>query len=359
MKASIITMTSTYNYGATLQAYALQEFLIKQGHECNLIDHMSRAEKHRRIKLSDLSRANLKMLPYKRKLERGYTRFECFYVEHMNMTSRYATVDELKASPPDSDVFISGSDQVWNPKDPKLDRFLLDFVPDDRLKISYAASMGNPNLPEDKKGKYVEALKRFDAISVREREAYNMIQPLTEKPVSINCDPAFLLNADEWRALEKPVKGLKPGEYVLCYMLHLPVWFNEWIKEVKKQTGKKIVFVGLNGHRTVFRDKYVRDAGPGEFLWLIDNADTVVSSSFHGNVFSLIFGKKLISTPDKNRPDRIHNLLRMFDENSREKYDPTPEYCPEAVDCKKIEEIAQAERERSKNYLMSVFGNDR
>ena len=357
MKASIITMTSTYNYGATLQAYALHRFVQKLGYDCYIIDHMSSAEKHRTIKLTDFSRENIKKMPYKFMLERGYKRFEDFYTQHMNMTKRYATMDELKSNPPDSDVFISGSDQVWNPKDPKLDRFLLDFVPEDKCKISYAASMGNPTLPDEKKATYIEALKRFNAVSVREQEACNMIQPLTDKKVNINCDPAFLLDAEEWRELESPVKGLKENDYILCYMIHMPVWFNEWIDELRKKTSLKIVFVGLNGYRPVNCDKYVRDAGIGEFLWLIDNAAAVVSSSFHGNVFSLIFGKKLISTPDKKRPDRIHNLLRMFGENNREVYEKNDEYNCEPVNEETVKAVIKKEQEKSKQYLTKVFEN--
>lgn len=357
MKASIITMTSTYNYGATLQAYALQEFVRKLNYSCDIIDHMSSGESHKTVKLGDFSRENIKKIPYKWQLERGYTRFENFYAQHMNMTKRYPTVEQLKADLPDSDVFISGSDQVWNPKDPKLNRFLLDFVPDEKCKISYAASMGNPVLPDEKKGIYVDALKRFSAISVREQEAKNMIQPLTDKEVNVNCDPAFLLNADEWRALECPVKGLQENSYILCYMLHLPAWFNNWAKKLRKETGLPIVFVGLNGYRPVTHDKYVRNAGPGEFLWLIDNAAMVVSSSFHGNVFSLIFGKKLISTPDKNRPDRIHNLLRMFGENKREVYGPNSPCYFDPVDGELVESVACKEQERSAQYLKEVFSH--
>ena len=348
-------MTSTYNYGATLQAYALHEFVKSLGYDCDIIDHMSAEERHRTVKLNDFSRENLKKIPYKLSLETGYRRFEDFYDRHMNMTKRYVSAAELKTDPPDSDVFISGSDQVWNPKDPKLDRFLLDFAPEDKCKISYAASMGNPTLPDDKKECYVKALKRFDAISVREQEAHAMLQPLTEKEVQIHCDPAFLLTAEQWRALESPVKGLKENGYILCYMLHLPSWFNAWAERLKKETSLPIVFVGLQGYRPVFCDRYVRDAGPGEFLWLIDHADTVVSSSFHGNVFSLIFGTKLISTPDQKRPDRIRNLLRMFGEERREISSPDIQWDYGPFDNGSVSAIINSEREKAKRYFLKYI----
>lgn len=355
MKASIITMTSTYNYGATMQAYALQEFVKKLGHEANLIDHMSSPNPKRTISLSDFSKINLMKMPYKFSLEKGYRSFEEFYDKHMQMSRRYPNMEELKACPPDSDVFIAGSDQVWNYKDAKLSRFLLDFAPDAAKKISYAASMGNSELPEEKKEIYREALRRFDAVSVREEEARGLIAPLTDKEVQVNCDPAFLLDAEEWRALEKPVKGIQKDTYILCYMIHMPTWFNDWIQKISKKLSLKIVYVGLNGYRSQKCDKYVRTAGPGEFLWLIDNAAMVVSSSFHGNVFSLIFGKKLISTPDAKRPDRIHNLLRMFGENEREIYSPDAPIPTEAVDAESVRKVAKEQQEKSKAYLESVF----
>jgi len=355
MKASIITMTTTYNYGATLQAYALQEFIKKLGYECDVIDHMSSAQIHRKIKLTDFSKINLIKIPYKWELEKGYRSFEDFYEKHMQMGRRYETVEELKANPPDSDVFISGSDQVWNYKDPKLNRFLLDFVPDDKIKISYAASLGNSELPEEMHDTYREALKRFDSISVREQEGYQLIQPLTDRKVSINCDPAFLLDADEWRALEKPVSGIKKGEYILCYLLYTPPWINEWLKELKAKTNKKIVIVGLNGYRRIFCDKYVRCAGPGEFMYLVDNASMVVSSSFHGNVFSVLFGKDFVSLPDPKRPDRIYNLLRNYGLEDHIILDNTYEFNHKMQNYHKIDSIIKKEQEKSKKYLNDVF----
>lgn len=357
MKISIITMTSTYNYGATLQAYALQRFIQELGHECNLIDHLSGVDKQRKIRLSNLSRDNLVKIPYKLILEKGYRKFENFYDTHMNMTNRYANIEELKSNPPDSDVFVVGSDQVWNPRDPKIDRFFLDFVPRDKCKISYAASMGDPKLPDELKEKYIEGLKSFSGISVREQEVYEILQDLTDKPIHVNCDPAFLLTAEEWRKLEVPVKGMDANEYILCYLIHRPKWFNNWAKKFRKQTGLKIICVGLDGYRSIYCDKYIRDAGIGEWLWLIDNAKIVVSSSFHGNVFSLIFGKKLISMPDPKRSDRICNLLKTFRESDRIVYNIEDSIVNRQLDLKIIEQISESGREKAREYLKIFFDN--
>ena len=126
MKVSIITMTCTYNYGATLQAYALQEFVESMGHSCDIIDHMGWYG-HRTIHLECNIDSFLKY-PFKSKLEQGFKNFEDFYLQNMHMTTRYESIKALYNSPPDSDVFITGSDQVWNPRDLRGE-FYLDFAP--------------------------------------------------------------------------------------------------------------------------------------------------------------------------------------------------------------------------------------
>lgn len=350
MKVSIITMTSTYNYGATLQAYALQEFIKSMGHTCNLIDHMSRKEKHRKIKLSNFSRENIKMIPYKFQLERGYKRFEDFYDKYMNMTQRYPIYQLLKESPPDSDVFITGSDQVWNPRDSKYERFFLDFVPRGKKRISYAASIGDKEIPEDMKNKYMVFLSKFDGISVREIEGQKIISALTEKNVNVNIDPVFLLEKEKWYALESPVSGLGSG-YILCYFIYMPSWINELIEMLRKMTGLKVIFVGLHGLRKAKYDRYIRDAGPREFLWLIDNASLVISSSFHGNAFSILFEKDFIAIPDPKRPDRIHNLLRLFGMENHELYENSINYVSKCDHYNHVRNIIINEREKARQYL--------
>lgn len=353
MEASIITMTKTYNYGATLQAYALQEFVESLGHSCNIIDHMG-YEGHRTIKLMDFSLSNVLALPYKAILEQGYTRFEEFYNEYMHMTDRYRSYEELRASPPQSDVFITGSDQVWNPKDAKLNRFLLEFAPDSAKRVSYAASIGVSQIPDEKKDAMREHLKRIDAISVREVPAHREISALTDKDVLMHCDPVFLMNREKWEALELPVAKIK-GDYILCYMIYKPEWLNDWLKDLRRRTGKKIVFVGLHGVRPVVCDRYVRNAGPREFLWLIHHASAVVTSSFHGAAFSVLFGKPFVAMPDPPRPARLHNLLDLFGLPENELYECDSSYSFKSYDYKKIEETMQKAREASTRYLTAIF----
>ena len=354
MNVSIITMTKTYNYGATMQAFALQTFLESLGHQCTLIDHMGFGGVHRTISLTDFSRSNLYKLPYKRKLEQGYRSFERFYDENMNMTDRYDSFESLCSNPPESDAFVTGSDQVWNPRDAKYRKFFLEFVPEGKQRVSYAASIGDAFIPEEKVEYYKTQLEKFDSISVRESQGKKLLEGLTQKEINVNCDPVFLLDVDKWRSLEKPITTIKKP-YILCYMIYMPEWYNEWIKKIKRETGFEIICVGLDGFRRIFCDKYIRCAGPSELLWLIDNAEFVVSSSFHGNAFSVLYGKKLISLPDPKRPDRIHNLLSMFGLEECELYENNPKKEAYTIDYKSIEFVMKEQRSNAYKYLSSAL----
>ena len=355
MNVSIITMTRTYNYGATLQAYALQTYVESLGHNCEVIDHMRVCEdEHRKIKLNARSVDNFLQLPYKRKLESGFSNFESFYCDYMHMGKKYTNDEALFANPPEYDVYITGSDQVWNPRYIK-EKFYLGFAPKQAKKISYAVSLGVTDIPEENQEIIKKYLGKMDSISVRESAGKMAIEKLTDKKVKLNCDPIFLLNREEWRNVESSVEGV-PEDYILCYMIYKPNWINNWLKEVKKKTKKKIVFVGLTGYRPVYCDKFIRTAGPREFLWLIDHASAIATSSFHGTAFSIMFGKPVIAMPDPPRPARIHNLLGMFGLGNQEIYEPrVDDKLIETYDYAKIAGIIDKQRAISHDYLVNAM----
>lgn len=358
MRVSIITMTSTYNYGATLQAFALQKSVESLGHSCEFIDHYRVCDnEHRKVNILDFSKENFLKIPYRRKLEKGYSNFELFYKEHMNMGKRkYKNDDELMLDPPMYDAYITGSDQVWNPRELKP-KYYLKFAPERAKKISYAASLGVSNISDKDKKVMADYLKNMDAISVREKQGKQTIEPLTNKKVNLNCDPIFLLDREKWRSYEKPIERVQ-GEYLLCYMIYKPKWMNKWIREIKKKTNKKIIFVGLSGYRPVVHDKFIRTAGPSEFLWLIDHASGVITSSFHGAAFSIMFGKPLIAIPDPPRPARIRNLLETYGLSECELCECDNNFEFKEYDYRNIESKMRAFRDVSIRYLSDNLTNE-
>lgn len=356
MNVSIITMTRTYNYGATMQAFALQTYVESLGHNCDIIDHMGFKGKHKKISLFDMSKSNILKIPVKRQIEKGYYSFESFYNDYMKMTRRYDTYEELVESPPSSDIFITGSDQVWNPRDPKYRKFFLEFVPNSKVKISYAASIGDPIIPDEKKKYYKKQLERFHSISVREKEGKKLIDVLTDQDVIVNCDPIFLIDKEKWCSIEKPIGNIKKP-FILCYMIYIPEWYNSFIKELKRKTGLEVVLLGLSGINRIYADKQIRCAGPSEYLWLFDNAELIVSSSFHGNAFSILFEKKLISIPDPKRPDRIHNLLSLFGLESCELFENNISIIDkiQSIDREYIKNVIVQQQQYTKEYFDKAF----
>jgi len=220
----------------------------------------------------------------------------------------YTDYQSLKENPPFADVYITGSDQVWNPS--KLSpQFFLQFV-EDVKKISYAASMGNTKITDDKASIIKKYLKDFYSISVRENECRDLLADLTELPISVNTDPVLFLSADEWRKYEVAYNVKKP--YILLYTIYWNPEMKEKLRRLKQRTGLPVYSI-KTGMTRAYSDRSFYDVGPGEFLWLFDNAEYVVTTSFHGAVFSTVFNKKFATCVNPSSPSRIENLHRVLD----------------------------------------------
>lgn len=192
------------------------------------------------------------------------------------------------------DYYIVGSDQVWNNQILDFDTsYFLDFT--NKPKYSYAASLGSLVSSPENYREYSELLKEFSRISVREKSAVDTIRTISGHPVSVVCDPVFLLSVDEWRKIaHKYDAGVE--EYVLCYF---PGGASNNLKkhsnEIAKKYNCKRLIITEDWHDLLLhKDIMGYDVGPQEFIYLIDHAKCVCTDSFHGTAFSLLFGKKLI-----------------------------------------------------------------
>ena len=178
MRVNIITKHSAYNFGAMLQAYALREKVSELGAECSIID--LRQKKPNTIS-SWLHPAgairNVSFFLHKNEIMEGHKRFEEF-IDNYEKTERYDSSWDIRSNIPDADVYIAGSDQVWNPL--RIDdAFFLRFVPKEKIRASYAASMGISYIPEGAKSILREYISSFDYISVREKTAKKMLSEIT------------------------------------------------------------------------------------------------------------------------------------------------------------------------------------
>ncbi len=314
MKTATITFHNTKSFGAVLQAYSLQCFLNSLGMENEIIHYSERNTSFQLYSNKKSGKAlmnNLDVFLHRKEIKIGNTAFLNFIDTCLNKTKPYHSIEQLRTEPPAVDAFITGSDQVWSAGRGVNPAYFLDFGDEQVRKLSYAASMGKSALTDAQRTQIQGYLKKFKGISVREDTVREILQTCTEKEIETNIDPTFLTSAQAWRAIENPVPGIdKP--YILCFMLYRPVWRNEALRQLKKKTGKEIILLDTSGLRNIYHDRQIRSAGPKEFLWLIDHADMVVTTSFHGVAFSSIFGKPLYAIPNPQSPERIVNLMKLL-----------------------------------------------
>jgi hypothetical protein len=331
LRVGIMTFHWAYNYGANLQAYALFQFLREALHiEVQLIDFITDRQK-KVNKILPAIRWSIQMpkifirilltLLYFKPLFRRKSRFEHFAQKFFSFTRHYSEFEDLRANPPEFDAVITGSDQVFNCRilsDQELSAYCLAaFSSKKTQKIAFAPSFGNDLVNSDEFSKMAKDLMDFSSLSARENSGVKLLEDMTGKQVEILFDPVFLLDADNWRKLSCSFQTSYP-EYILCYALNGLSTLGDLVAKVKILTGLPIVLVTSNVRSCIKADKTVFDAGPQEFLWLIDNARYVLTDSFHGTAFANLFEKDFFThIIVADSAQRIIGLLKRLGQESR------------------------------------------
>lgn len=325
MKICTITSHDAYNYGASLQAYALMSYLQQQGYDVSIIDYKpeytTRRYNYMWVNPESgfhkywMTRAVYRILKF---AQRQFTlkrkkAFDKFTHEYLNLTRKYESNDELKQDPPLADAYIVGSDQVWNSfydagKDPA---FYLDFAPAESLRISYAASFSITSLPIESKLFARENLQKLNSIAVREEHALAILNDLGLEGTWV-LDPTFLLPVELWKKMLVPFFKKEP--YLLIYDFEGNKLLKKFAIQLARQKGIKIYAIN-DTYPLTYADKNFGKAGPKEFITLIYHCDYFISNSFHGSVFSILFNKRFFIFP-RNRHkvnSRMESLLKMFE----------------------------------------------
>ena len=330
MKIGIITVHNSPNYGACLQAYALWKY-ISQSADCEIIDLYRPYQKDyipsakfrpmrdnaqsTRTKIKQLIKKMLNYTPRHFSAE-AKAKFDEFNSQ-IKLSRNYKGIDELYTNPPQYDLYISGSDQLWNPAQPYcMEPYFLTFTSQTAKKISYATSIGILELKDDEKELFREWLSSYEAISVREKQAKRLLESFTNRKDIVQvADPTFLLDVDEWKRMAVYPHVCKP--YILLFILSYSKPLIQYALQLSKESGLRLVIVNqLQSPCTDGSYDSVTNAGPREFLGYIANADMVMTDSFHGTVFSIIMGAKNFYTyivPGNKRGSRITDLLETFD----------------------------------------------
>ena len=324
-RVGIITMHRVLNYGSVLQAFATQQIVRGLGFDAMLIDykfpnqyHYDReTDERRKIKpwYKKTAKQNLINLVIKTKRLLGIgnqsikiKRFKNFINDNYKLTEPYDTFERLNTMPPDFDIYMTGSDQVWNHKTSKGDpNFFLDFVRNGAPRIAFSASF--TMIPDEASARY---LKEYTHISMRENNGREICSRLTDRDIPLTLDPTLMLSADEWKRIAQAKQ--EDNGCIVLYMLDYAYGTNPYMYDIakfwQKKIGTKIVSIGVCQSGTGLDIEKRDDSGPMEFIQIMYNARLVITNSFHGTAFALNFGKPLIAVaPPNDEDDRIATII--------------------------------------------------
>ncbi len=361
----LITLNSLtqYNFGCLLQNYALLTYLNKSGVPAETVFCASfsalgacRTWVHNFLHVDFQKTSNTFCLVAKE--EKNKNRECSKFVKKVlcprsyKVYNKFTYCDIAKRY----DKVIVGSDQVWNPdwaiNDKTATTYFLSFIEPER-RISYAASFGVEKIPKEKQNKYETALREFNKISVREDAGKRIVEELTGRTdVQVLVDPTMLLTTQEWdEVAEKPKKQL-PEKYLLTYFL------GTVSKERRQAVEKRAAELGCETIWLMDKDSPFYAIGPGHFVYMIKHAQMVCTDSFHGSVFSFLYGKPLAifdrEGSAENMGSRIRTLADKFRlEDCLVKNNIIPDVIE--ADYSAGYTALEAERKKSKAFLDMVF----
>ena len=344
----IFTFCTNSSIGSILQSFALKKALKFNDFESEILLPKPIVRKSK-PNFKKTIRNFLEVFS-KNKVAKAYTKRNKFISDNIDVVyyNSYNELIELTNND-DTTCYLAGSDQIWNPKNCNP-AFFLDFA-NGKKRISYAASMGETVIPEEKKERFVRMIQNFDSISVRESECADAISKFTDKNIETHIDPTFLIKQSEWKSREIEYKVKEP--YILLYMIYWDKSVKKQVKKLQKKTGLKVYTI-KNGFSRAYGNKMLYDVGIEEFLWLVDHAEYVVTSSFHGVAMSAIFNKRFSAAINPDSPSRIDNLMRVLSIPKVEidRLDDTTDN----FDYDTINARIDEERERGLKYLREAIG---
>lgn len=327
-KVGIITLHRVVNYGSVLQTYALQEKIEELGYDVEVIDYyperltmlgmLSRIRnKGNKFKKSIILRTVARIIIFPSYIIR-FNMFFKFLKKRIKMTEKtYRTHQDIRNEKFDFDIYCTGSDQVWNCGwNEQFDYpYYLDFAPDDKKKIAYAASFGKSELDDNEVELTKKYLSRYDSISLRELSGVKIVEKLGIKNSVNVLDPTLLLNGDEWRKISS--NKFKNEDYILVYNLNRNKKIDNYAKNLSKKTGLKVKFLSYQLHEFYKNGKIYCNPQVEDFLALIDNAKYVITDSFHATAFSINFNTQFIIVYPGKYSTRLQSILEILNLENR------------------------------------------
>lgn len=365
-KVSLITIFDTANFGTYLQTLATAVTLQNLGATVEIVHY------ERPFKNTKLLRRNIiiRGLYYFYFWLRGFDgilfTYRCrrFVSKHSKISKIYFSINELRQNPPQADIYLTGSDQVWNTTHNRgVDEvYYLSYAPIGKKKVSYASSIGQDSISPKYQWKIKELLSKYNAISVREKKAVELLSELNIKATLV-LDPTLLLNREQW--LSYANKRMVMEDYLVVYSVE-PIEYDNRVSEVAQfiaaKMNLKIISVSNFGEDKHIPgcDVYFDYALPQNFISLIAHASFVVASSFHGTAFAINFNRQFLTITPSAFGSRINSLLELTGLQGRQisgLSELNENVLNKVIDYKPINDILNANRDISFDFIRNNIIN--
>lgn len=358
-KATIITFHAVQNYGAIMQAYGLQEVLSRYFNEVEFLDYRPKSvyDSYKLIQTATVPSLLRSILTLKTRLKKK-NRFFKFFKTNLKF-SEVKSEEPTLFSDYHTDFLFLGSDQIWNPEITKgFDSvYFGDFLDTKNIKvISYAASFGSSSFIDEERSCISEYIKKIDTLSVREDAAKDLLKSMGYV-ADVVADPTILAGAESYK---KHLASIKESKYVLLFSLSKNDENVKHATKIAKYLGLELIEV-TNGRKPLLKRgrKIIYDAGPREFLSYIYNAEYVVTDSFHGTVFSILFHRPFSTIIHKTRGERMRTLLKSVGLTNRLSCGFDKQLLRDSIDWEKVESKLAGLRGESLRFIERSIKDDK
>ena len=365
MNVAIITFHNSTNYGAVLQAFALQKKIFDLQNNVEIIDYVCQHKKNM-YKIAEFKKnASLKynllqIINAPLVLSKNRKMYKFMNKNYKLTLKKFYSSKEVRKYLKQWDKVICGSDQIWNYNNTGFDKtYFLDFIDDEDKKISYAASFGVENIENKYIEEYKKLLSGIKYLSVREESGKKIIKKILNRDVKVVLDPTLLLGKNEWCEFSS-VKYMKKDKYILLYTLHYSSEIIDIAKKLSEKLKYKVIMISTR-MKYYFSSFKCLNPNPNEFVNLINNAEYVITDSFHGTVFSINLEKEFfVYLNDKLKNNsRVENILSVFGLENRILKNNNDFKIQKKINYQNISYILSKLRNDSIEFLVNSLGEDK
>lgn len=365
MNISVITRHAVSNYGSILQAFALQTVLERMGHDVEFVDYIRKDEEPAFFECTMLAtkpswnnspwRQFLYLLLRTPESMIAGRHFACERRRLLKTSRRYTSEESLNAAPPQADVYMVGSDQVWGPVGPGVydNAYLLSYAPKDAVRMSYASSFGTAKMPRSRVLEMITELRKFKKVLVREDSAVEFLEEWGVRSDQV-LDPTLLLDRSSW--LDLSVK-ISRQNYILVYQIHSNPLVGSFAETVAKSMDLPLIRISASLHQAVRQGKFRYLPSVNQFISYISNATLLVTDSFHGTAFAINQNTPFVEVlPTNGTSSRNTSILRLLGLSDRIVHSiDDVAVARKCIDFETVNSILERQREKSLSLLSEAL----